>query len=63
MGDDRVIRLTEVAEHKQTKGKDRSIWFAINDSVYDVTKFLDEVRRFNLIILAFSYLPYFGLLF
>ena len=48
MSEDRVIRLSEVAEHKVTKGKDKSVWFAIHDAVYDVTKFLDEVRFLRL---------------
>ena len=43
----KVFRLSEVAEHKVTKGADKSIWIALHDKVYDVTKFLDEVRGVN----------------
>jgi len=38
----KVFRLTEVAEHKITKGDNKSIWVVIHDKVYDITKFLDE---------------------
>ena len=41
----KVFRLTEVAEHKTTKGDNKSIWVVIHDKVYDITKFLDEVNR------------------
>ena len=41
----KVFRLTEVAEHKTTKGDNKSIWVVIHDKVYDITKFLDEVER------------------
>lgn len=46
MSDDkeRIIRQSEVAEHKNTKGGDKSVWITVHDGVYDVTKFLDEVR-------------------
>ena len=38
------IRLAEVAEHTLPRGEKKSIWMVIHDKVYDVTKFLDEVR-------------------
>ena len=41
----KVFRLTEVAEHKVTKGDNKSIWVVIHDKVYDITKFLDEVEK------------------
>ena len=43
-GEVKVFRLTEVAEHNKSKGEDKSIWIVIHDKVYDITKFLDEVR-------------------
>ena len=45
MSDEKVIRLSEVAGHKVVRGQEKSVWIAIHDSVYDVTKFLDEVRK------------------
>ena len=45
MSVEKVIRLKEVQEHKVAKGKDKAaVWIAIHDAVYDVTKFLDEVK-------------------
>ena len=41
----KTFRLSEVAEHNVTKGENKSVWLAIHDKVYDVTKFLDEVRE------------------
>ena len=38
------IRLGEVAEHTLPCGEEKSIWMVIHDKVYDVTKFLHEVR-------------------
>jgi len=43
MSSEKIIRQSEVNEHKVTKGEDKSIWLTIHDGVYDVTKFLDEV--------------------
>ena len=36
--------LEEVSEHNKGRGEDKSIWMVIHDKVYDVTKFLDEVK-------------------
>lgn len=38
MADKKIITLQEMKEHKNSK----SLWIAIHDSVYDVTKFIDE---------------------
>ena len=35
----RVISKEELAQHKDAK----SLWLAVHDKVYDVTKFLEEV--------------------
>ena len=40
----KVFSLEEVKKHNKARGEDKSIWMVIHDSVYDVTKFLDEVR-------------------
>lgn len=42
----RKITLEELKKHKDSK----SLWIAINDNVYDVTKFMEEV---NLPVLRF----------
>ena len=39
MSSQKVIRLSEIKEHNNSK----SIWIIVHDKVYDVTKFLDEV--------------------
>ena len=36
----KTITKAELAQHKDAK----SIWIAIHDKVYDITKFLEEVR-------------------
>ena len=36
----KIYSLKEVEEHKH----DKDVWIVIHDRVYDVTKFLDEVR-------------------
>lgn len=36
----KYLRLSEIEEHKTAK----STWIIINYNVYDVTKFLEEVR-------------------
>jgi len=36
---ERMITLEELRQHRDTK----SLWLAIHDNVYDVTKFLEEV--------------------
>ena len=43
-GDVKIFRLEEVKEHNVGRGGSRSVWTVIHDKVYDVTKFLDEVR-------------------
>ena len=35
----KIITKAELAQHKDAK----SIWIAIHDKVYDITKFLEEV--------------------
>ena len=49
-GEVKVFRLEEVKEHNVGKGAKRSVWTVIHDKVYDVTKFLDEVRLWGEII-------------
>ena len=39
--------MEEVAKHNKGRGPDKSIWIVIHDKVYDITKFLDEVREFS----------------
>lgn len=41
MAEKKIFRKSEV-----TKKKDQSIWLIINDNVYDVTQFLEEVRNY-----------------
>ena len=41
----KTYTLAEVAQHKVTKGADKSVWVVIHDKVYDVTPFLDEVNK------------------
>ena len=54
----KVITLEEVQKHKSGKGEDKSVWFVLHDKVYDVTKFLDEVRDKTLVAPhLFSYTP------
>jgi cytochrome b involved in lipid metabolism len=36
--------LEEIAKHKDPKGESKQVWIVLHDLVYDVTKFLDEVR-------------------
>lgn len=45
MSDLRKITLKEVEKHKDPKGESKQVWLVIHDHVYDVTKFLDEVKR------------------
>ena len=40
----KYFSLEEVSNHNKSRGEDRSIWMVIHDKVYDVTKFLDEVK-------------------
>ena len=42
MSEKKVFRESEV-----TGKKDKSTWLIIHDNVYDVTKFLEEVRQYN----------------
>lgn len=42
--DAKYFSLEEVSNHNKSRGEDRSIWMVIHDKVYDVTKFLDEVK-------------------
>ena len=37
--DEKTFTLAEVKQHKDAK----SLWIAIGDNVYDVTKFMEEV--------------------
>ena len=41
MSEKKVFRESEV-----TGKKDKSTWLIIHDNVYDVTKFLEEVRQY-----------------
>ena len=43
--DTKFFSLEEAEKHKIPYGDDKSIWIVIHDKVYDVTKFLDEVRK------------------
>ena len=43
-GDDKYFSLEEVQKHNIARGPDKTIWFVIHDKVYDITKFLDEVK-------------------
>ena len=55
----KVITLEEVQKHKSGKGEDKSVWFVLHDKVYDVTKFLDEVRDKTLVAPhLFSYIEF-----
>ena len=36
--------LAEVAKNKDLKGETKQVWIVLHDHVYNVTKFLDEVR-------------------
>ena len=38
--DEKTFTLAEVKQHKDAK----SLWIAIGDNVYDVTKFMEEVN-------------------
>ena len=38
-----VYSLEEVKKHAKG-GSEKDVWIVIHDNVYDVTKFLDEVR-------------------
>ena len=40
----KIYKLSEVAEHNKSKGDSKSIWVVIHDKVYDITKFMDEVK-------------------
>ena len=40
---DTVYSLEEVKKHAKGGGE-KDVWIVIHDNVYDVTKFLDEVR-------------------
>jgi hypothetical protein len=37
--------LAEVAKNKDPKGPTKEVWIVLHDHVYNVTKFLDEVRH------------------
>ena len=43
VSDTKVFSLEEVKKHAKG-GSEKEIWMVIHDNVYDVTKFLDEVR-------------------
>ena len=36
--------LAEVEKNKDPKGETKQVWIVLHDHVYNVTKFLDEVR-------------------
>jgi cytochrome b involved in lipid metabolism len=40
----KTYTLEEVKKHKVAKGDHKDIWIVLHDKVYDVSKFLDEVR-------------------
>ena len=40
----KLIRREEVEKHNVGRGPEKSVWTIIHDKVYNVTKFLDEVR-------------------
>ena len=40
----KFFSLKEVEKHNTTSSENKSIWLVIHDNVYDITKFLDEVR-------------------
>ena len=44
MGELKQYSLEEVKQY-QKNGENSDVWIIIHDFVYDVTKFLDEVRR------------------
>ena len=44
VSDTKVFSLEEVKKHAKG-GSEKEVWMVIHDNVYDVTKFLDEVRR------------------
>ena len=46
MGTVKKYSLEEVSEHNIGRGPEQSIWLVIHDNVYDLTKFLDEVKKF-----------------
>lgn len=41
----KTFTLEEVAKHNEKK----SVWLLIHDSVYDVTKFLEEVYHLSIV--------------
>ena len=46
----KVYTLKEISEHNTPA----STWVVIHDSVYDVTKFLDEVSKKNIFVSCFE---------
>ena len=46
-GEIKSYTLAEVGEHKHPKGPHADVWIVIHDKVYNVTKFLDEVKSFH----------------
>ena len=50
--DTKFLSLEEVEKHNIPNGEDKSIWIIIHEKVYDVTKFLDEVRKTSKCIVA-----------
>ncbi len=40
----KTYTLAEVEDHKVAKGDHKDVWIVLHDKVYDVSKFLDEVR-------------------
>jgi len=43
--DVKKFTLAEVAKNKDPKGPTKEVWIVLHDHVYNVTKFLDEVRH------------------
>ena len=39
--------LAEVGKNKDPKGASKEVWIVLHDHVYNVTKFLDEVRDYS----------------
>ncbi len=40
----KLFSLKEIEEHNSNNQGEKSVWLVIHDQVYDVSKFLDEVK-------------------
>ena len=40
----KLFSLKEIEEHNSNNHGEKSVWLVIHDQVYDVSKFLDEVK-------------------